>query len=1407
MWTDWTICNVTCGVGIKIRSRECSLPKYGGKNCKGPGIDQKICNNFSCPVDGQWTIWSKWGSCNTTCGNGLQQRFRNCSTPKFGGRPCNGSGIEAKDCFLGPCIVEGKWGDWSGWSLCSVTCGGGVRSRSRKCVGEKAALPVVCDGKDRITKICHDRISCDELQPTCTEYKDLGLEDSVAVQIRPLISPYTEFWVKCNLEDMNGIGITEIPHNQMNETIVQGQENPGQYVAVLKYNTSSVDYTRNNDHKFYWFGDGSKEVGCKCMENKSCGDKTNPEHLQLKCNCDANDVVYREDSGFIEQKDDLPITRFRAGDTGIQKADVSNSRTRSCVKFQNNQSISLCLIPDKRIEKRTCFLRNCPSFSSWTEWTTCSSKLYCGYGFQVSERFCGGISDFKEVYDNPGCFGLKQRTKRCEQGDCKAPVKLVSSEFGSGIIELYNTFTKQWLDICYKEFDLKEASLLCKYMGYNESEKVSILDVKTENGLKNIFCTGKERFLPKCTHSDWSKKVACSSLAKIQCVVDGGWSNWQPWQDCSVTCANGTRKRYRACSYPKPKNNGKTCAGPKEETIFCEKAACPIDGTWQTWSSWSVCDQSCASGKSSRTRICRKPMNGGVICNGSSKETKQCNIHPCPVNGYFKDWSNWSNCTRTCNGGSQKRTRECVPPKHKGEKCIGDDTAIRNCSYNPCPVDGYFNTWSIWSTCNLSCGGGERKRGRTCVQPLHGGKNCTGLSEEYQICNDKNCPVEGEWKPWSSWTTCSVSCSNGTQIRKRICLYGKFGGNNCTGTDKEERTCHLRHCPVDGFWEKWSMWTICSQSCGNGSTRRYRVCHEPLFGGINCSGTNMETEMCFLRECPVNGVWSEWNFWSTCNVTCGNGVRERSRYCKKPKYGGFNCSGDSWTFENCNNFPCPVNGTFSEWARWSLCNVSCGGGSRTRERICLKPKHGGMNCTGEKIEIESCNFAKCSIDGTLTEWSNWSSCSKTCGTGTSKRLRQCIGPFFGGKNCSEKLTDTLVCEIAKCPINGVFGQWSTWGDCTTTCNFGYKYRNRKCHGPFYNGKNCTGLWNEKEKCFLRHCPINGVFENWTNWTLCSSSCGSGIRVRERKCIGPLHGGSFCTGELFEKEICNTEPCPVDCEWKEWSAWSSCDISCGKGTQKRKRETIKEKFGVPGLWMNWGSWSRCSEPCGTGVSYRQRNCNKTSFGSLTDECVGISKANKSCHNFGCKPYPISCAAWIERGLTDSYEVYIDIDGDANIVFDLDHDHENLTKVEGFEGEGEFEATITYLDKAGRVISSSYLNRLIDSSSHCRQFIQWKCRSAGIHHPFHKNRTITYWKGRENKKHLYFGGASYKSQNCACGEDKSCLNGTNKELRCNCDANDWKWREDSGYLSYKDHLPVTSFQAGDTGTKIFLQKCVV
>jgi len=59
--------------------------------------------------------------------------------------------------------------------------------------------------------------------------------------------------------------------------------------------------------------------------------------------------------------------------------------------------------------------------------------------------------------------------------------------------------------------------------------------------------------------------------------------------------------------------------------------------------------------------------------------------------------------------------------------------------------------------------------------------------------------------------------------------------------------------------------------------------------------------------------------------------------------------------------------------------------------------------------------------------------------------------------------------------------------------------------------------------------------------------------------------------------------------------------------------------------------------------------------------------------------------------------------------------------------------------------------------------------------------------------YWGGAS-GSGKCACGMTNSCAE---PRYGCNCDQNDYVWREDSGLLTDKTHLPVKQLRFGDTG----------
>lgn len=58
------------------------------------------------------------------------------------------------------------------------------------------------------------------------------------------------------------------------------------------------------------------------------------------------------------------------------------------------------------------------------------------------------------------------------------------------------------------------------------------------------------------------------------------------------------------------------------------------------------------------------------------------------VNGWFDDWSKWSSCSVTCGDGHKTRTRICHQPTDGGLPCHGKRSQTLTCTAPPCP--GYL---------------------------------------------------------------------------------------------------------------------------------------------------------------------------------------------------------------------------------------------------------------------------------------------------------------------------------------------------------------------------------------------------------------------------------------------------------------------------------------------------------------------------------------------------------------------------------------------------------------------------------------------------------------------------------------------------------------------------------------------
>ncbi|XP_030644858.1 adhesion G protein-coupled receptor B1-like [Chanos chanos] len=297
----------------------------------------------------------------------------------------------------------------------------------------------------------------------------------------------------------------------------------------------------------------------------------------------------------------------------------------------------------------------------------------------------------------------------------------------------------------------------------------------------------------------------------------------------------------------------------------------------------------------------------------------------------WSGWGRWSECSTECGGGVQVRSRACHP---ENEICEGVVEEGRSCNPQPCigkvrqrsqalrsivsqkrdnkeegslapKTDAMQDEWSSWSACSVSCGQGWQSRSRLCVTSSHS-TQCTGPLRENRICNNTAvCPVDGAWDEWAPWSLCSSTCGRGYRDRVRTCKQPQHGGEPCRGPAKQTKFCNIAVCPVDGFWNEWSAWSACSASCSNGTMQRTRECNGPSYGGAECRGDWLETSGCFLRECPVDGRWLSWSSWSTCSRTCGGGTQQRQRVCEGPFHGGQSCVGDKSESKQCNEKRCP----------------------------------------------------------------------------------------------------------------------------------------------------------------------------------------------------------------------------------------------------------------------------------------------------------------------------------------------------------------------------------------------------------------------------------------------------------------------------------------------------------------------
>ncbi|TFK11426.1 peroxisome proliferator-activated receptor gamma coactivator 1-beta-like [Platysternon megacephalum] len=359
-------------------------------------------------------------------------------------------------------------------------------------------------------------------------------------------------------------------------------------------------------------------------------------------------------------------------------------------------------------------------------------------------------------------------------------------------------------------------------------------------------------------------------------------------------------------------------------------------------------------------------------------------------------------------------------------------------------------------------------------------------------------------------------------------------------------------------------------------------------------------------DTPETCIYSNWSPWSACSSsTCDKGKRMRQRMLKAQLDLSVPCP-DTQDFQPCMGPGCSdEDGStcmMSEWITWSPCTVSCGMGMRSRERYVKQFPDDGSMCKVPTEETEKCIVnEECSPSSCLvTEWAEWNECSASCGMGMKKRHRMIKMTPADGSMCNTETTEVEKCMMPEChTIPCMLSPWSEWSDCSVTCGKGMRTRQRMLKSAAELG-DCNEELEQVEKCMLPECPIDCELTEWSKWSECNKSCGKGHMIRTRMIqMEPQFGGAPCP-ETVQRKKCRIRKClrGPGLEKRRWK----------EAREKRRSEHAKEDVDgelYPGCKMRpWTAWSECTKLCGGGIQERfmtvKKRFKSTQFTSCKDK---------------------------------------------------------------------------------------------------------------------------------------------------------------------------------------------------------------
>jgi len=1164
--------------------------------------------NLCMPQDCSWGDWTEWkdqGGCT-----GLGVRIRKIYDQQNEcGKPCTGAEedtasrreyLRSKPECDRDADVDCEWGDWSDWSVCGSVkridpFAQSIRNRQVKKEAYGRGLP--CEGVLSETKSCG---------------KDL-----------PMDCALTEWgaWTECSATC--GQGWRAQMRRIRQEARFGGLACSGPLRRTVTCSSRPCDSTCEVSSWTNWEGCSSNSVTTEISSRHQ-----RYRHRRISRYSPECDIDLQETAG-------CPKAPGADGENihWCQFALWSSWSTcgRACGGGQKTRSrtiidVDSCIanVHEPLQEVSGCGEQLCDEdeshcdLSAWSAWSDCSET--CGTGVAVRSRALEGA-------DVAGaCLATLREAKACQQQVCER----MDCRWGDWTV---------W------------ASCSASCDGGVKRRSRAILQPPLHGGLP-------------CIPKDMEEVAPCNMDDCLTCA-DGKWSDWAFWTACSGTCAPAYKRRERHVAQFH-NHCGQPATGPEEEYSMCADLATCGAGESQDclvseWKEWSGCSSTCSGIKERVRKIERYRTGDGLPCLHSSlKEVAPCHTTSVLPGGScatttrdceFGKWDDWSTCSKTCGGGERTRLRQVVTPNSPGgAPCEEALAEIAPCSVQDCAgahiVDCLWGQWESWSGCTRECGG-ERYRQRSIEQmPTMWGRRCDpGAAKMVQSCHaTESCQKDQAFCIWSAWAeeaACSATCGSASRTRQRhltvttghpvaaaIFMEGTED-MTCAGIQTMQAVCEgLFPCehdcqPVDCKLTSWSMWSepSCLQLC----ERTRSVDQESHCGGVSCNGSLLETKQC-LRECDkeMPCILGSWGYWSSC---ADKSARQQSRarqIVQEAQNGGTPCTGMLAETQPCPAQPVADNEdcVLREWASWSTCSEPCGGGmTRRMRRIAQEAAGTGKPCSGVLMEVSGCNELSCVArpeDCLLAAWSSWSSCTAHGVEARERSIHRAPDP--GGAPCSGSLHQVRPCFSAA--VDCRVSAWTPWDACDKSCGGGQTQRQRQVfQSPRHGGKACPTELVQVADCKPMPCPSDTscLVGTWTEWGVCSSSCGSGYKSRlrfiHRHATDPSEG---CRGELTEAASCQGPPCDCEgCLWGDWEDWNTCSRSCDGGQRQRHRDIARwprpgcgmceakvkvmaeacneeacSLACVDGQWGDWHDWEECSSSCEGGITWRSRTVNRT-----------------------------------------------------------------------------------------------------------------------------------------------------------------------------------------------------------------------